>query len=119
MTLETLYEVAIASATAGVTDLRLYTPRYDLSLVSVNSATTQTIVLPDASTAYDKDLTFVKLGSGKVIISAGSTDWIANSATGGSIYNEEASETYATLTLKAIPSASKWLIVGAHGTWRI
>jgi len=117
--LTTLYEIPITSATPGTLDLSEYTHRYDMTLVSVNSAATQTIILPPAATAVDKDITIAKLGAGRVAVTVKTTDYIASSSTGGSLYNDASGETFATVTVRPIPSANKWFILGAHGTWKV
>ena len=120
MTLATLHELAITTAVVSTTDLKRYHHRYDIKTISVNSAATQTFILPRAatSTATENELTFVKLGKGNVIIQTAPSDIIANSAASGYIYNSSTIQLYATLTIRAVPSANKWVIIGAHGTWQ-
>jgi len=60
--------------------------------------------------------TFIKIGVGKVTIQAADSDIIVDSGAGDTIYNDEATETYASITLQLI-SETHWVIVGASGTW--
>lgn len=59
---------------------------------------------------------FVKLGSGNLTIEAADSDKIADSGVGDTIYNDEPTQTYATLTLLLV-SATQWAITEGHGTW--
>ncbi|MFA6971374.1 MAG: hypothetical protein WC208_08245 [Gallionella sp.] len=60
--------------------------------------------------------TFVKKGAGKVNILANTGQTVGASTTAGTIYDNVAAETYATVTLEAI-STTQWVIRGFHGTW--
>ena len=86
-------------------------------ILTMNSGADTTFSLPSVG-AGDVGMwfTFVKLGAGKVTINAADLDTIADSGTGDTIYNDEATETYATITLILV-SETKWTIEGAHGTW--
>ena len=87
-------------------------------IITVNSGSTQTLTLPSVG-AGDVGvwLTVVKLGAGKVIIDPADADTIADStASTGTIFDDVATETYATITLRLV-TATLWVIVGAHGTW--
>ncbi len=70
------------------------------------------VTVANAGTTY----TFVKLSSGILTIQAADSDIIVDSSDGGIIYNNTASETYATITLRLV-SETTWIIVGGMGTW--
>ena len=84
--------------------------------ITVEAATPQTITLPSV-TAGDigAQLTVVKLGAGTVTIQSQAPDYIADSTSGGAIYNDTA-ETYATITL-SVTGADMWSIMGGNGSW--
>ena len=84
---------------------------------TMNNAAERTFTLPsvvagDVGTSY----VLAKIGAGKVIIDASDSDTIGGSSAGGTVYDDEAGETYATITLQLI-SATQWAILGYHGTW--
>ncbi|MCX6113149.1 MAG: collagen-like protein [Proteobacteria bacterium] len=60
--------------------------------------------------------TFVKKGTGRVTITTADSDIIADSSAGGSIYNDESDEIYATITIELVDE-TQWDIVGGHGVW--
>jgi hypothetical protein len=84
--------------------------------VSVNSASDVTVTLP-AVTAADigATITVLKLGAGKVTIAANGTA-IADSAAGGTIYNNAFSPAYAALTIR-LADAAHWAILSGEGAW--
>lgn len=85
--------------------------------LAMNAATTKTFSLPSVDTAdIGLELTFCKIGVGKVIIDAADSDTIADSSAGATIFNDLSNETYATIKLKLITS-TKWLVIGGFGTW--
>ncbi len=59
---------------------------------------------------------FVKLGSGTLTIEAADSDIIADSGPGDTIYNNEVTQSYATLCV-LLASATQWVIIEGHGTW--
>jgi len=61
---------------------------------------------------------FVKAStaSGTLTVDAADSDIIADSSAGGTIYDDEATETYATITIQ-LAAATQWVITGAHGSW--
>ncbi len=85
--------------------------------ITVNSGTTQTVALP-AVTASDlgAQFTIVKQGAGTVTVQAAGGTSIADSTSGGTIYNNSATETYATITLR-LTSSTNWSILGGNGSW--
>ena len=85
--------------------------------ITVNSASPQTITLPSV-TAGDlgAQVTIIKFGAGKVTIQAAGGTYIADSGAGGTIYNNSAAETYATITLR-LTSSARWSILGGDGSW--
>jgi hypothetical protein len=83
----------------------------------MNSANDKIFNLPSVdATNVGTFYTFVKIGAGKVTIDAADSDLIADSSAGGTIYDSQASETYATITLQLV-SATQWVITGFNGTW--
>lgn len=60
--------------------------------------------------------TFVKAGTGTLLLDAADSDTIDDSAAGAGIYNEQADETFATMTLQLV-TETKWAITGARGIW--
>ena len=82
-----------------------------------DSSTEQTFYLPSVDESHIGSwFRFVKLGSGKFNIEAADSDRIADSGIGDTIYNDEPTQTYATLTLLLV-SATQWTITEGHGTW--
>lgn len=76
--------------------------------------------LPAASTNIGSSFTFHKVNDQDVTITAVGTDVVMDSAAAGSISNTTATETFATLTLKAVPltgSTYSWMITAGFGTW--
>lgn len=61
-------------------------------------------------------VTIVKNNTGTTTITANTGQYIADSTSAGSIYNDVAGETWATITLVAI-STTQWVILGQDGTW--
>jgi len=59
---------------------------------------------------------FIKLGSGKLSVEAGVNDIIADSGVGDTLYNDQANQNFATVTIM-IAAVGKWVINGGHGTW--
>jgi hypothetical protein len=83
----------------------------------MNAAGTTTFSLPSVTAAnIGIWFTFVKLGAGQLTIDAADSDIIVDSSAGGTIYNEYAAETWATITLILV-SETKWTIIGALGHW--
>lgn len=63
---------------------------------------------------------FCKSAAGTLTIDAGTGNYIASSTAGGTIKDSQAAETWATITLQLVSSATsvnKWVIVGMSGTW--
>jgi hypothetical protein len=85
-------------------------------VIQVTAAGDTTQTLPSVgSTQNGFEIWFTKLGAGKMIISRADSDTVADA--GVTIYNNTAAETYATLGLQYVHSATNWAIVGGHGTW--
>jgi hypothetical protein len=85
--------------------------------VTVNSASARTVTLPSVTSAdIGATLTVVKLGAGKVIIQAASSTFIADSNSGGTIFNNAVSPAYATITLRLVTS-TQWMIIHGDGAW--
>lgn len=61
-------------------------------------------------------ITVVKLGTGKISIFAPAGATVSDSSDAGSVYNDNFSETYATITL-LLATANKWVITGIDGSW--
>ena len=83
----------------------------------MNSAAEKTFSLPSVdATNIGLIIKFVKINTGKLIIDAADADIIADSGAGDSIYNDQDTETYASIVL-GLASETKWVIIGAHGIW--
>lgn len=81
----------------------------------------RTFTLPsivDMAGHLGKPITFIKKGAGKVTIVGEAGQYIADSSSGGTIYNDQSHETYGTITLMAI-STTHFVIVAMDGTWSI
>jgi len=87
------------------------------STLTMDNASPKTFTLPTLSAGdLGKQITFVKKGAGKLTIQAGTGQKIADSGAAGTIYDTEAGETYASITLVAT-TTTQWNIVGFDGTW--
>jgi len=85
--------------------------------ITVTNAAAQTITLPSVTaTDIGATITVVKLGAGRVTIQAAATTYIADSASGGTIYNQASGPAYASITLRLV-TATQWLLVGGKGAW--
>jgi hypothetical protein len=85
--------------------------------VIVNSGSTQTVNLPSVSSSdIGAWYRIVKVGTGQVTIDAADSDTIADSSAGGTIYNNQAGEDYATITIQ-LATDTEWVVTKAHGTW--
>ena len=83
--------------------------------LSMEHADPRTFTLPSVDAGnIGYVLTFIKLGAGQVTIDAADADTIHDSSAGGTIYNAQAGETYATITLMLV-SATQWAITGVSG----
>ena len=85
--------------------------------ITVDNASTQTVTLPSVSSS-DIGAWFrvVKLGSGQVTVDAADSDTIADSTAGGTIYNSQSGQDYATITIQ-LANSTEWVITKAQGTW--
>ena len=92
---------------------------FGTTFTSTGTASTTAYQLP-AVTAADigAQVTFVKLGPGKVTILAAAGTYIADSGAGGTIYDDSATETYATLILR-LTTSTMWVIMGGDGFWTV
>jgi len=85
--------------------------------ITCDSNEEETFYLPSVDASHIGSwFRFVKLGSGKLNVEAADSDRIADSGIGDTIYNDEPTQTYATLTLLLV-SATQWTITEGHGTW--
>jgi len=86
-------------------------------VLTMSYATLKTFTLPViTSNDIGTHFTFVKKGAGKVTIQANTGQTIDGSGIAGTIYNDQAGETYATISMVAI-STTQWVITGYYGTW--
>lgn len=84
----------------------------------VDSEAAVEITLPQMRGEYDgAEITFVKVNSGGVTVSAPAGVTVSDSLAAGSIANTTAEETWATLTLKYSHAKKAWYIMGIDGTW--
>lgn len=60
--------------------------------------------------------TFVKTNAGTLIIDAADTDVINDSSAGGTLYDAQTNETYATIIVELV-SATQWVAHAGLGTW--
>jgi hypothetical protein len=85
--------------------------------ITVTNASAQIVYLPTVTAAdIGATVTIVKLGAGNVTIQAAASNYISDSTSGGTIYNNNSSETYATITLRLV-TATKWILIGGEGIW--
>jgi len=99
--------------------ITLYKSDFGKTFVSTGSAATTNYLLPSVAAAdVGAHFTFVKLGTGKVTVTAAAATYIADSGAGtaGTIYNSDSGETYATVTLRLV-NATRWMITGGDGSW--
>ena len=61
-------------------------------------------------------ITIMKIGAGRVTLQMVDTDKIHNSSATGTMYNEEAGETYARVDAEYCHTTTTWNVV-ASGTW--
>jgi hypothetical protein len=84
--------------------------------ITVNDTVPRAITLPNVTAAdIGASITVVKLGAGTVTITAPSGVYIADSISGGSLYNN-LPQNYATVSLRLVTS-TKWVIMWGHGCW--
>jgi len=86
---------------------------------TMNNGATKTFTLPTSANIaghLGAPITFVKKGAGRVTIQANTGQVIRDSSTAGTIYNDQATETYASITLIAI-TTTQWIVQGFDGTW--
>lgn len=82
-----------------------------------NSSSARTFNLPSVDSSHIGAMfTFIKLGSGNLVIDAADSDYINDSAAGGTLTGNVAGETWASVTLRLV-AADKWAIVAGCGTW--
>lgn len=83
----------------------------------MNAGTAKTFTLPSVAAGdIGKTINFAKTGAGKVTITTSDSDTIGGSSAGGTVYNDEAGETYATMSLVLV-TATDWYISSYLGTW--
>ena len=81
----------------------------------MNSSDDKTFTLPSVAAGdIGKVITFIKLGAGKVTIDAADSDTIYDSAAGGTLYNDIATETYASATIM-LTAATSWSLINSSG----
>jgi len=87
--------------------------------LTMNAVVEKTFSLPSVTAPDDgATITFIKIGTGKLIIAAADADMIGASSGGGTVFNNTA-ETYASVTLLLIGGAgnAQWIVIGYHGSW--
>lgn len=87
-------------------------------LITVDSSVLErTLNLPAGAPDYvGSKLKIVKLNKTKLNIKAAAANSINDSSLAGTVFNSQASETYAVIELQLI-SWNKWIIINAIGTW--
>lgn len=87
------------------------------NVLTMSHASTKTFNLPViAAGDVGTQITFVKKGAGKVVIQANTGQFIDDSTSAGTIYDDQVAELTSTVTLLAI-STTQWVIVSANGIW--
>lgn len=89
------------------------------TVLTMSYASLKTFTLPTSANMsghIGKEITFIKKGAGTVKVQAPAGVTIADSSSAGSIYNDQASEIWASITLVAI-TTTVWAITGLDGTW--
>jgi len=83
-------------------------------------ATDTVCVLPDADNIKDlwAWIQIVRMGAGRLTITADSASRIEYSSEGGSIYCEETRRRAANVTLQIV-AANQWAIIAGLGTWDV
>ena len=86
--------------------------------IRMNSVADHVFTLPSVGSESDGGrVTLIKQGSGKLTVQASDSDIISDSSAGGTIYDEEAVETYATLVLEYMHGNTTWVIISGLGIW--
>jgi hypothetical protein len=86
-------------------------------LIIYTGSGTSTFSLPVVSSSdVGTHYWFAKTGTGTLIIAAAGSDKIWDSSAGGTIFDSQANETWATLHLILV-AANQWAIGGFLGTW--
>jgi hypothetical protein len=116
----------VTSSSSGTNAVSVTATNSQQTFVQTGSAT-NTYALPTGNLAADisssvppLQYTFVKNNANTLTINPGSGNFIANGTAGQMLYDSQAAETYATVTIQLIGSASSintWVIIGAQGTW--
>ena len=84
----------------------------------MNAATAKTFTFPSVSSAQDGvQITIEKIGAGKLTLQMVDSDKVHDSSATGTIYNDQSSETWATITLEYCDATLTWNIISAVGTW--
>ena len=111
-----LYAAVNAKVQAADTGITLTSADFGKT-ITVNSGSAQIINLPDITAAdIGATITVVKLGPGRVAIDAPVGAYIADSASGGTIYNNAVSPAYAVLTLRVVTS-TMWMPINGYSSW--
>jgi hypothetical protein len=86
---------------------------------SMNAATEKTFTLPSVGSSEDGDKAiFQKLGAGKLNITSVDTDKITwMSSAPGTLFNAQADELGASVTLRYSHTITTWIIESSFGTW--
>jgi hypothetical protein len=86
-------------------------------VLTMNSGSAKVFNLPVISSGdIGMKITLIKKGAGRVTIQANSGQYIDDSTSAGTIYDDQAAELTSTITLLAI-STTQWVIVSANGIW--
>lgn len=108
------------------TRTRLYIDDYTLTVADIepfwshrmDSVDDKTFFFPAIAKNIDgRRVTLVKTNTGKLSLQPTGADIMADGSPGALIYNDEALEVEATITLEACYSTLTWLIFAASGTW--
>ena len=100
------------------TDDYTITPNDLWKSVRMNAATAKTFTFPSVGTSEDgSQITIEKIGAGKLTLQMVDSDKVHDSSAAGTIYNDQSSETWATITLEYCDATTTWNIISAVGTW--
>jgi len=86
--------------------------------IRMSSASDKTFTFPSVGSGEDgKRITLGKLSTGKVTLQAADSDKVGDSAAGGTMYNDIATEVFANISFEYCHATVTWNVLSGHGTW--
>ena len=86
--------------------------------IRMNSADDKIFSLPSVGASEDGErITLAKIAAGKVTIAAADADKIDSGSAGGTLFNNQAGEIYANVTLEYVHAIVTWIHISGRGTW--